>query len=174
MEIRKETDFLEKSRQFADWRRKNKDNYLSYILFISGEKEDKLEMGYHNKKNDKVTTFCITNCGKKERGIEIRPEENVFKKPDMDVKKLEMDTVKIDVGEALAIAQKLQKEKYPAEAPIKIVLILQNLDPYGQIYNLTYVTKCFKTLNLKIDSETGDVVEEDLVSLMQMGGKEAK
>ena len=171
MEMKKEAEFLENSPEFIKWKGKNKENYLSYMLFISGEEEDRLEVGYYNRKKDKVTTFCILGCGKKEKNIEIKPEESVFRKPEIDVEKLDINDVNVEAGETLAIAEKLQKSKYPSETPIKIIMILQKLEPYGQIYNLTYVTKCFKTLNLKIDSGTGEVVDEQLVSLMQFPGK---
>lgn len=171
MDIKKEIEELQKGEVFRKWKGKNKDNYLSYALFIFDEDKDKLEVGYYNKKTDKVTTFCILNCGSENRNVKLENEENVFKKPDMKVEELDMGSEIMDVNNILSICSSLQKEKYPAETPVKIILILQKLDPYGQIYNVTYVTKCFKTLNMKIDSETGDIVEDQLVSLVQFPQK---
>lgn len=170
MEIKEEIGLLQKSKEFIGWRKKNKSHYLSYALFITGEDNDKLQVGYYDKNKDKVTTFDIL-CKDKRELIKIEPEENVFKKPEAKVEELKMEEVKIDVNDVLQISDRLQKEKYPGEVPVKIVIILQKLDPYGQIYNVTYVTKCFKTLNMKIDSETGDIVEDDLVSLIQLPSK---
>ncbi|MFC1732950.1 hypothetical protein ACFL6I_21835 [candidate division KSB1 bacterium] len=167
MRIKKEIETLHNSKEFKDWKEKNKESYISYALFMTGEKEDNVEIGYYNKKNDKVTTFVMG-----EKGIEIKPEENVFKKPGMEVEELDVNEVKIDIPEATKIADNLQKTKYPAELPMKLIMILQKLSPLGNIYNVTFVTKTFKTLNIKIDSSSGDVVEDRLVELMQFPGKE--
>lgn len=171
MEIKKEIETLQKSREFGQWHRKNKDNYLSYALFMTGEGNDRLEVGYYNRKNDKVTTFCINGCGTGRQKIDVKPEENIFKKPDADVEELDMAGVKMDFPEVVSISQDIQKKKYPAESPIKLIMILQKLDPFGNIYNVTFVTSSFKTLNLKINAENGDVVDEQLVSLVQFPGK---
>lgn len=171
MQIKKEIEKLERSREFAEWRKKNRDSYLSYALFMTGEEEDKVEIGFYNRKNDKVTTFCIHGCEKGKMSVEVKPEESVFKKPDMEVEELDIGKIKIDVPEATSIASNLQKEKYPAEFPMKLIIILQKLSPFGNIYNVTFVTKTFKTLNIKIDAGSGDVVEDNLVSLMQFPGE---
>ena len=50
---------------------------------------------------------------------------------------------------------------------MKEVVILQNLD-VGQVWNITYITKSFQTLNIKIDAETGDVLEDKLHQIFSM------
>ncbi|MFO8016302.1 MAG: hypothetical protein R6U32_04305 [Candidatus Woesearchaeota archaeon] len=174
MELKREVEALQKNDKFREWKGKseNKDNFLSYILFMTGDEEDKLQVGYYNKENEKATTFDIS--GKDERKVDIRSEEEVFKRPDMEVNRLDLESVDIEVGDALSTADKLQKEKYPAEIPIKVIVILQKLSPYGQIYNITYVTKTFKTLNIKVDAGTGDIVEDHLVSLIQFPSSQQK
>ena len=37
------------------------------------------------------------------------------------------------------------------------------------MYNFTFITQTFQTLNVKIDSKTGDVIEHKLYSLMDIG-----
>ncbi|MEA3514373.1 MAG: hypothetical protein U9R34_02775, partial [Nanoarchaeota archaeon] len=61
-----------------------------------------------------------------------------------------------------------REKKYKNELPSRKIFILQNID-IGQIWNVTIVTLTFNTLNLKIDSNTGEVIQHHLTSLMQMG-----
>ena len=44
--------------------------------------------------------------------------------------------------------------------------ILQNLGEFGNIWNITYVTHSFKTLNIKINAENGKILHHSLDSLM--------
>ena len=48
----------------------------------------------------------------------------------------------------------------------KTIVILQNLSEFGNIWNITYVTHSFKTLNMKINAENGKILHHDIVSLM--------
>ena len=78
-----------------------------------------------------------------------------------------MDDVKIDLGDAIEEITRIEREKYATEQGMKQFIVLQNIESKGQVWNATTVTKAFKTLNIKIDSKTGEVIEEKLVSLMQ-------
>ena len=81
------------------------------------------------------------------------------------VKELLLDKLKINLDQALSIAEKLQKEKYKNDPPLKKILIIQNLD-IGQVWNITFVTATLKTLNVKVDSETGEVLEHKADSIL--------
>ncbi|MBW3022928.1 hypothetical protein KY308_02405, partial [Candidatus Woesearchaeota archaeon] len=59
-------------------------------------------------------------------------------------------------------------EKYKTHIPIKRIAILQHL-PIGQVWNITYVTQSFNTLNIKINAETKEIVSDKLVSIVQFG-----
>ena len=49
----------------------------------------------------------------------------------------------------------------------KIIAIIQNLDK-EQIWNVTFLTQSFKTLNLKIKSDNGEIIEKKLDSLFKI------
>ena len=78
--------------------------------------------------------------------------------------------MKKDFGEALVIAKRLQQEKYPNEKSIKDIVVLQALE-VGQIYNITFVTQTFKTLNIKLDSSTCKLISDELISLIKFPSK---
>jgi hypothetical protein len=107
-----------------------------------------------------MTTFILTP-----QGIKIASTDSIFKKPDVKIKKLDRENIKIDITEALQTAEKIQTTEYKNESPSKIITILQKID-IGQIYNITYVTQSFKVLNFKVDSSTRKLLKKSLKSIM--------
>lgn len=154
--------------EFKEWKEENKDCYFSYAFNIIKGK-DQLEdwqLGYYDKKKDKVTTFII-----KEDDIEIRPEEDIFKKEETEVKEIDLKEAKLNIGDVLKKAEEFQKKQYPKELPAKVILILQNLPGLGNLWNITYVTQAFNTLNIKISSKTGKVLKHELTPLVDFRAK---
>jgi hypothetical protein len=64
------------------------------------------------------------------------------------------------------IADELQKKEYKSSQPFKKIFILQNLDQWGQVWNVTFITTDFKTLNIKINAENGKVLSHKLISII--------
>ncbi|MBL7054208.1 hypothetical protein ISS05_00455 [Candidatus Woesearchaeota archaeon] len=158
MEIKETLSRLEASPEFKGWREKNKDDYFSYA-FCKLDVGNEWQVGYYNKKNDQITTFVVNEK------IEIMPLEEIFKKPDMKVNKVDLDKVKLTFAEIVDKASEFQKEKYSKEVIDKVIAILQNLEELGNVWNMTFITKAFKTLNVKIDAENGKVLEHKLSSI---------
>ena len=154
---------VEKNKVFKDWQKEHKSCFLSYIFTIIERGEDAPWLiGYYNQKEDSIASFEIT--GEK---VTLKPEEKAFKEPEAKVYELELKKVKVKVDEVLDIVDKLQKEKYRAEVPVKVIVILQHLEKLGDVWNITYVSRTFKTLNVKVDAGTGKVVAEHLDSLFE-------
>jgi hypothetical protein len=123
-------------------------------------KEDEWQLGFYNKKNDKIVTFVV-----KDSNIERKPEEDVFKKEDMKVNEVLLSKIKITFDSALSKANEFQEKNFPKDKSVKTIAILQNLPELGNIWNITYVTETFNTLNMKIDAATGKVLENNLSSI---------
>lgn len=152
---------LEKSSEFKEWKKKNKETYLSYGFYVIENSDVNWKIGYYDSKKDRLTSFDVGTQ------IKIEPDQEVFKKEkERKVKKLEMSKVKVDLGDAVCITQGLQEEEFTTEKPTKIIAILQNIKEH-QVWNITYLTQNFNTLNFKIKTETGRVLEKKLTPLMQ-------
>ena len=151
---------LEKSQEFKEWKKNNPQDHLSYGMFIVEDKEREWKIGYCNKENQ-LTSF---NIGKK---ITIEPDEEALQKKKQKILGLDKEKLKLDLAEAVAIANDTQKEEFATETPTKIVAIVQKLD-IGQIWNITFLTQSFNTLNFKIDSSNGNVIEKKISPLFQM------
>ena len=163
MELNLALEKLKPSKQFKDWNKKNPDTFFSYAMKTSDN--DTWQLGFYNKKTDKMTTFIIN------KEIEMQQEEEIFKKPGMEVEPIEIEKAKIPFEEILKKAEEFQKKKYPKELTSKTIAILQNLEQYGTIWNMTFVMHSFKTLNMKINPENGKISHHSLESLMDFAKK---
>lgn len=161
MELREVLDKLKESSDFREWFKNNSETYFSYAFtMIESNVQAEWQMGYYDKKKNKVITFIV-----QEKEITINPEEDIFKKPDMQVKEIDLDKVKLKLNDILANAEKLQKEKYSKELISKKIIILQNLEDFGNIWNITFLTQSFSTLNIKIKTDDGKIIEHKLAPL---------
>jgi len=147
---------VQNSRAYKKWQPKNPGFYLVHVFFMS---EQPIQVGYYNKELDKITTFEI---GKSE--VKVNPVSDVFKEKGSIVQ-LEMDKIKIDRQRALDIFSDMKKENYDSAKLSKEIMILQ--EHQGTIiYNTTFFTTDFKTINCKIDATNGEVLGHDMNSLV--------
>ncbi len=161
LQFKEAVKILEKSKEFDKWKKDNPDTYISYGFFAIEDIDSDWKIGYYHDKDDKITSF---NVGKK---ITIEPEDEILKKDKKaKVEKLDMDKIKMDLSEAVTIANNLQQEEFATETPRKIIAILQKLNK-EQVWNVTFLTQSFNTLNIKIKSENGKVIEKKLSPLFQ-------
>ena len=58
------------------------------------------------------------------------------------------------------------RKKYPTEFPQRIISICQNVEQ-GQVWNITFLTIALKTLNIKLDAKSGEVIHSDIVSFFE-------
>jgi hypothetical protein len=152
---------LKKSNIFIKWKNKNKNFYLTHgFLMIEPNCKKEWQIGFYNPKKDNIETFCVN-----EKVVKT-PLEKVFKKK-KKINELDLNKVKFEFEKASKQADEIQKTKYPKHNPVKKIFIIQNLD-LGQVWNITYVTNTFNTLNIKLDSETGKVIKHELISLFRL------
>jgi len=152
---------LKNSPEFRKWISKNKKSYLTYAFtMIENSEKSEWQIGYYDKKLDKVTVFTINNK------IEINPEQDIFKKPGTAVKNINLKDIKFSLDKILKKAQTIKEKKYSKEFVTKTIAILQNID-LGQLWNITLVTNSLNTINIKIDAKTGKTIKHEIVSLFQ-------
>ncbi|MEM2131043.1 MAG: hypothetical protein QXR96_00835 [Candidatus Woesearchaeota archaeon] len=156
-------EILINSREFKNWLNSNKNFYLSHaFIMIDKQVKKEWQLGYCNPENKNIVTFALSDIQK----ITINPETESLNN-EKEILKLDLNKIKIKIEDALKKAENLQKEKYKANSPFKIIVLLQNLE-IGQVWNITYVTNTFKTLNIKIDSETGQIISDELIDLFRI------
>ena len=162
MDLKPSLKKLEESQDFKAWYKKNKSTYFSYAFKIPQEMgSNDWQFGFYNNKKDKIITFVITGDN-----IKIRPEEDIFKKEDMKVNEIQLDKVKLTFDNAIGKADEFQQKNFPKDKSIKTIAILQNSQEFGNLWNITYITEAFNTLNMKIDASNGRMLEHNLSSIL--------
>ncbi len=159
---------LVESKEFKAWQKKHPKAYLSYSFMMQDEEIQKpWQFGFYEEKEDKITPFNL-----EKNKVIVCTAEDIFKREDDKVKKLELNKAKINLEKLFAILKKAKKQKYPNELESKKIYILQNLNKLGLVWNVTYVTCTFNTINFKINATNGKILEDKLVSLFDFRKKE--
>jgi hypothetical protein len=150
---------LRESPKFKSWQSKNKQAKLVHIfLMLEPNQPVMYDVGFYDEKKELMTSFVLDEEAK---SIETSESKDVFKQEDEKIKPIEESRIKVCFTEACTACRELQQSKYEQHKPMKEVVILQNL-PIGQVWNITYITNTMQTLNMKIDAETGKIIEEKL------------
>jgi hypothetical protein len=147
---------------FKAWKEKHKDAFLGHVFVtVENEKPTGWQAGY--VEGEAIVPFSVVDDGvvKGERA-------EMFRKPGSEpVKALDSSKVRVTLPSAVEKAIDHQREKYPAEQPQKTICILQHVDE-GQVWNITFVTASFKTLNVRVDAASGKIVAAKLLSLFDI------
>ncbi|MFH0870474.1 MAG: PepSY domain-containing protein [archaeon] len=153
---------VEKSKEFKSFKKSNPGFYLAhcFTMLDEGEKKYNWELGYYSDKKDKLVVFETVPA------VKLRDEDDPFKREGI-IKRLDMNEVKTSLARALEICDVLAKDKYSAHAITKRIIVLQNIDK--PVYNITHVTRSYSILNVKIDAKTGEIISQNLQSIMQLG-----
>jgi len=166
MELKTALKKLKESKEFEELN-KNQDIFLSFAMkMIEEKKEHPWQLGYFNKSTNKVATFIVENDS-----IQFQEEEDVFKKPDTEVKEIDIKSAKLSFSELLKKAEDFQKKKYPKELVNKTIAILQSLKEYGTVWNVTFLTHAFNTLNMKVNADDGKILHHSIDSLLSFTKK---
>jgi len=160
MDVQEKINELEKENLFSSWKKKNSGSYLAHVFRMMDEPKI-WQFGFYNK-DDTITTF-VYNDGE----VKETPEEEIFKKTKEKIPALDVESVKLSFEDAVSRAEELHKEKYFRHPVMKTIAILQKIED-DQIFNLTFVTKTFNTLNIRVDSSDGRILHEKLTSIMDM------
>lgn len=150
------------STEFKSWQKTHPQSYLSHFYCRLDRSFTPLppwEIGFYSPKNDKITVFQITEK------ISLKPEEEVFKDCPT-IEKLDRKLVKTGFPPVLEIFQKIKREHYPHEILFSGFLILQNFQ-HQTIWNISYITRSFQILNVKINAVNKKVLSHQLINFIE-------
>ena len=155
-------DRLKASKVFKDWKKDNKDAFLSIgFLVIENSKQKPWMIGFYTSASDTISSFLVD-----ETACHFEKNDEVFKKPGTQVLELDTAKIKLDLEDALKTIDTCIKNNYSHETILKTILIIQNLENFGTIWNITLVTHAFNAINIKINALNGKVLEHKLSSLI--------
>jgi hypothetical protein len=162
MTVLDEVEKLETSKIFKDWSKKHNKAYLAHCFKMFDEtNKDFWQIGYFNPETNLITVFVVGN------DITKNEDAEVYKEQEKLVEKLNLKEVSIFEDLAMEKAEEILAKEYPKTGVFKKFIILQKLEEPGQIWNVTFITNQFKTVNVKISSQTGKVESHKQVSLIE-------
>jgi len=164
MELKEVLSGVEKSGEFAGWKKGHPKAYLAHAFLMMDEaNRDTWQVGYYDADKSLMSTFVVSS-GK----IEIIPDQEVFK-AHQKILELKPEDVKLSVAEAMEKAEKERAEKFRNEMPAKTFFIIQDLEEHGPVFNITYFTHSFKTINIKLSTKDGRVFHATCQALAAFG-----
>ncbi len=167
MELRPALSVLESNHSFSQWKAKNKDAYFSHAFKMFQDEHTEWQLGFYQKKKEKITTFIV-----KPDAVEMKAAEEVFKKEETQIKPVDFNDSTLELSEVIQKTNEFQKKNYPKDSSMKIIALLQNMPDYGSVWNITYVTQAFNTLNMKIHPQNGKVLDHKLSSIFSFREKQ--
>jgi hypothetical protein len=163
-DIKELYDKVINSSEYAD--KKDKIDYLAHFFTMLDKDFNRIgnwQAGFYNKKDDLIVVFELMPDG----SIGVS-ESKPLKKEEHVVGELKMDEIELGFDDALEKLNQFQKEKYPGNLTMKVVVLLQIFDS-APIWNLTVVTSTYNTLNVKLHAKTGEIIDHSLDSLLSWG-----
>ena len=150
---------IESMKEFKEWKDKHKHYYLAHAFVMLDEpNKDIWQIGYYDKESNKVATVILE--GEK---IAFVPEQEILQAT-QQITELKPADVKLTVDKALEIAKACIKEHYPRELLLKSFFIIQHL-PEGTVFNITFLTQSFGTINIKILTIDGKIFKHSMERL---------
>ena len=150
-----------KSQEYKEFRAAHPKAYLAHCFTThqDGVREH-WQIGFYDPGTDKVTMFEA-----KSDAILAHPEQEVYKEPGATIEPLYIDEVTVLLGDTLDKIKKRITESYKGEVSSKEICILQHLQDYGTIWNITVLSLTFHVINFKIDAKSGKIIHEQRESL---------
>lgn len=152
---------LENSEVFKEWKHKNKDSYLCGMFMmseLSNINHENWQIDFFH--NGNITSFIL---GKE---IQLTNTEEIFTK-DNKIEELDMNKVKINLESALKLALNIKDSKYKDQNITKAIIILQ-----AKLWTITFLTSAFKVINVKINSISGEIIQDLMIPVMDFKAKQ--
>ncbi len=156
MEFRQALEQAEQSQVFKNWRQKHPEAFLAHAFCQEGE----WQIGFLDKE-----TMGVFMIGENET---IVKETNEILKTGQEILPLDLTGVKAGSDTALQSALEIARKSYPGETALKTFFIIQQT-PSGAIFNVTFFTKGFKTINIKMSAKDCSLVKHSIDKLFDFG-----
>ena len=151
---------VKNSESYISWKEKSFNSYLSHFfcqIDANFNPSSEWEIGFYNQDSGKIAVFLP--------GVDLKVEDDVFKREQDGVEELKLEDVKLDLEQA----QRIFRENYPKYFQQETIgsgfLTLQTLKQ-KTVWNFTLITKSFKFINLKINANSGMIEEHNIVELI--------
>ena len=159
MELKDVILLLEQNNQFKQWQKAHTAYFLAHAFVMLDEfNVDIWQIGFFDAQKNLMTTFFVEKSE-----VKIIPDQEVLKS-DIEIVPLKINEVKISSLEAMKIACDVFKKEFANVNVIKTFFIIQQIKD-AAVYNVTFFTRAFKSLNVKIAAVDGKILHHSESSL---------
>ncbi len=160
MNLKEKLAYLKSTDEFKEWSKNHPSDYLVSIFLMSDHPLE-VQFDFYDEKNDKITSFSL-------EGIKVTKVEGseILKDNKNPLKKLELKNW--DFNKALKFAEAQLKDK--GEEVYKSIVALQNSE-HGPMWNITFITKAFKVMNVKLSCDDNKILSSDLRTIFDFRKK---
>ncbi|MEM4755851.1 MAG: PepSY domain-containing protein [Candidatus Woesearchaeota archaeon] len=160
---------IETKKPVEDFLYTDEQAYLSHVFKLFDEpNKDEWQVGYYSPADGFLHVFIYDEALDT---IIKNPGDEAFKEPDAILLPLLKESLVLSLDQAKAIAyQKLEQDYH--ESIKTALVVVQHLQELGVIYNFTFITSSYKTINIKIDAQTGAIASAARYSIFDLGKSE--
>jgi hypothetical protein len=148
---------LSKAPEFINWRKDRPNDILAHV-FLQANNE---QVGYYSKEKGTMTTFVVG------KGVQVLADQEILKREE-ELEELALDSVKVDVDQVKAAIVKCLNTDYSKEGTMNEFIVLQMLSG-KPVYNATILCRSMSAVNIRIDGETGKILEHSSAKLADFG-----
>ncbi len=160
MEFKQALNILKEKDEFKEFKKENPSYFVVHGFLTREDSSDEgWQIGFYSEENDNIVVF-------ETEPVERLPEDDAFKKQG-SINPLDVEKIKFNLEEALEKAEKIREKEYAGQTVTKKIVVLQKLEE--QIWNITLVTASFNIINIRLNTETGDLVSKKIESIMKLG-----
>ena len=151
---------VENTKEFLELKEKKQNLFLAHVFAMyDGDKLMDTQVGYYDNDTKKMSSFLISDDK-----VQLLPETDVFQKPGSEVKSIAVEKISLEFDQVKQKSEELLSSKYSLTASKK-VFILQTVGD-DQVWNITFLTNSFSTINIRVDSVTSEILKDEVVNLV--------
>lgn len=162
IEVKKQIKQILESEEYKRFHENYPDYYLAHCfvqLNKDGNEDKQWQFGFYSPEKDNLCTFVI------EPAIKRGEFEEAFKEGGI-ISRLHHDKI-IESTEALEKVNKIISSEYKGELINNYILIIQVAEE-TPIYNITAISASFSMITVKVNANTGEVLEHKKRSILDL------
>jgi len=164
-------DFLarvEGSLVFKEWKQSHESNFLAHVfVMLDGLKRESLvsgdcQVGFFDSVKGFMATFFVDGGN-----VRVVVDQEILKS-DLGIFELDVGKISVSVDSVLDCACSVLCKDYANAGVLRTFFIVQQLRGVP-VFNITFFTLNFKTVNVKVSAVDGSVVHHSSASVAEFG-----
>jgi hypothetical protein len=160
MNLKEQYNNLINTEMYKEFIEHHPDYKLTNFFFVyENNNFSEKQIGFYSEEQDKIVSFDLI----KHKSTE--PEDAMKKSgtiPSFDV-----NDSKVEIKEALDIANQIVKDNYSQHKVTKYICILQIIDNV-LTWNMTLITDTFNMINIRVNADSKEVISHNIQSIMSL------